>query len=259
VEKAGYDTTDWVKSSNDPRGFKANPKYCYEWSFVEANQFIILNLWYANMKLVENQIVQFNNFRDDATANEGKHTWVKRAKGLDEALQLAVRDNLGIRVIINDGVMRAKGDPSSTPSRVTSRELDSIPWSIAEYDWKTGQNTLVRGILEGRFVDQFDFERAEKFEPTRRETRGLAYVRDPAVRRAVLRRANGRCEFCGSQGFEMVGGAIYLETHHIIPLSEGGPDAVENVTALCPNDHAKAHFSKTKDQIQLILQKKLQA
>jgi 5-methylcytosine-specific restriction protein A len=35
-----------------------------------------------------------------------------------------------------------------------------------------------------------------------------------------------------------------LETHHIIPLSEEGEDIEENVIALCPNDHRRAHFER---------------
>ncbi|SFO95663.1 hypothetical protein [Qipengyuania nanhaisediminis] len=31
VESAGLDMADWIASSNDRRGPKANPKYCYDW------------------------------------------------------------------------------------------------------------------------------------------------------------------------------------------------------------------------------------
>ncbi|WP_407646473.1 HNH endonuclease [Henriciella aquimarina] len=40
----------------------------------------------------------------------------------------------------------------------------------------------------------------------------------------------------------MPSGALYLETHHIQPLAEGGADTLTNVIALCPNDHRKAHY-----------------
>jgi hypothetical protein len=35
----------------------------------------------------------------------------------------------------------------------------------------------------------------------------------------ALIRAGGNCEYSGKQGFEMANGNIYLETHHIVPLS----------------------------------------
>ena len=47
----------------------------------------------------------------------------------------------------------------------------------------------------------------------------------------------------------MTTGALYLETHHIVPLSEGGPDHLSNVVAVCPNDHRRAHFGRDRDEI----------
>ena len=35
----------------------------------------------------------------------------------------------------------------------------------------------------------------------------------------------------------------YLECHHVHRLADGGPDHPENVVALCPNCHRRAHFS----------------
>lgn len=71
-----------------------------------------------------------------------------------------------------------------------------------------------------------------------------SYTRIQAVRREVLKRANGKCEFCGREGFLDRHGVPFLETHHIIALSEEGPDKPTNVIALCPNDHRQAHFGK---------------
>ena len=34
----------------------------------------------------------------------------------------------------------------------------------------------------------------------------------------------------------------YLEVHHKIRLSDGGEDTIDNVVALCPNCHRKAHY-----------------
>ena len=51
VEEAGIDITDWAKSSN--RGKKwaaANPKYCYEWAFIETGKVVVLNLWFDLMQ-----------------------------------------------------------------------------------------------------------------------------------------------------------------------------------------------------------------
>jgi len=81
--------------------------------------------------------------------------------------------------------------------------------------------------------------------------------RDPAVRDRVLKRAEGRCEWCGEVGFETVAGAVYLETHHVIPLAEDGPDNEMNVLALCPKDHRRAHHARDREELMRQLQKKL--
>ena len=44
----------------------------------------------------------------------------------------------------------------------------------------------------------------------------------------------------------------YLESHHIIWLSEGGSDTLDNTAALCPNCHKKMHVvNDPKDVIKL--------
>jgi hypothetical protein len=68
------------------------------------------------------------------------------------------------------------------------------------------------------------------------------YQRDPKIRRAVLYRADGKCEYCGTPGFEMPDGSRYLEAHHIIGLAQNGPDTMQNVIALCPYHHKEAHY-----------------
>jgi 5-methylcytosine-specific restriction protein A len=73
------------------------------------------------------------------------------------------------------------------------------------------------------------------------------HQRSMAIRAYVLRRAGGKCEGCKKLApFETAQGMPYLEPHHIRRLSDGGPDRPEWVAALCPNCHAKAHYSKDK-------------
>jgi hypothetical protein len=81
------------------------------------------------------------------------------------------------------------------------------------------------------------------------------YSRDSRVREAVLRRADGRCEFCGQLGFMKPDATRYLESHHVIALANDGEDRLTNVIALCPNDHREAHFGERRDdnEAQMIL------
>lgn len=259
AEEAGLDMGDWRDSSNDPRGYKANPKYCYEWTYLEPGKLVILNLWHAEMVEENGRIVQRANFRADAEFHRTtslKAAWARRAQRLDDAIQIALRDNLPVRVILLEGDIRQKEVLGGVPSNVSHRELDPEPWTITEYDWNTGAVELARGILAARYVDQFDLDQADKSGPERRERNTSAFVRDPAVRRRALLRAAGRCELCGQAGFRMDSGALYLETHHVIPLSENGTDDARNVAALCAHDHRRAHFAEDREaiRVQLLLQ-----
>lgn len=70
------------------------------------------------------------------------------------------------------------------------------------------------------------------------------YRRDPDVVAEALYRAEGFCEKCKEKApfIKRSNGELYLEVHHIIPLSQGGLDSLENVISLCPNCHREIHF-----------------
>jgi 5-methylcytosine-specific restriction enzyme A len=254
--EAGLDVQDWIESSKSRHSPNANPKYCYEWAFIEPDKTVILNLWHSDMVETAGRIVQHGNYRADAQkyGAAGKPVWKRRALTVDRALQAALRGNLPIRVVVLDGTVRDRLDPFSAPSHVTARQLDPEPWTINWYRQDTGEHELARGIVSSEYVDQFDLEQVEK-TVAKQDVSGSAFVRDPSVRRAVLKRARRHCELCGNRGFRMASGAIYLETHHVVPLSEGGSDGTRNVVALCANDHRRAHYGETRDAIraQLLL------
>jgi len=79
----------------------------------------------------------------------------------------------------------------------------------------------------------------------KREVITSAYERDQIVSEYAKRKANGICQLCNQPApFTYRDGEPFLETHHIIPLAEGGLDIIENVAALCPNCHRKMHVLK---------------
>jgi hypothetical protein len=77
--------------------------------------------------------------------------------------------------------------------------------------------------------------------------------RSAAVRQMVMARSKGRCEWCGQPGFIKHDGQIYLESHHVVPLFQEGDDSVENVIALCPNDHRMAHYAANRDDLAIAM------
>lgn len=91
-----------------------------------------------------------------------------------------------------------------------------------------------------------------------RVTRSVnGYRRDEAVRRFVLARAGGFCEYCGVPGFDLPNGGRYLEAHHVIALADQGPDTVQNVIALCAHHHREAHFGRDAERLEASLIEKL--
>jgi 5-methylcytosine-specific restriction protein A len=79
------------------------------------------------------------------------------------------------------------------------------------------------------------------------------YYRSQAIKKYVLQRSNGICEACFQKApFETQTGP-FLEVHHVHQLSDGGPDHPENVIALCPNCHRRAHYSVDAKEFNLSL------
>ena len=93
------------------------------------------------------------------------------------------------------------------------------------------------------------------------ETSKNTNKRSAAVRAIALKHADGICESCGNPApFRSRNGLPYLEGHHVRFLSQGGLDAPENVTAICPNCHREAHFCKDvvgfTRRLELVLRKR---
>lgn len=254
VEQAGMDISDWANFAGGTARAASNPRYCYEWSFIEPKKFVILNLWHESLEVNGNTIFQKFNYRKwigELAVKGNRPAWLRRARSLDMACQTAWREKLPVRVVICDGLTHGEG--SDQASEVNARMLDDSHWAISAYDWVTGDCTVTRGALANKFADQFSQE-IENCDAQRKEVSGTVFIRSAQVRTSVLQRSEGKCEHCGQFGFETSDGRIFLETHHIVPLSENGIDHVTNVIALCPNHHREAHYGKSKSDIKLTLQ-----
>lgn len=70
------------------------------------------------------------------------------------------------------------------------------------------------------------------------------YSRDPEVTTFAKMLADGVCELCENPAPFATDDGPFLEVHHLIPMSEGGPDTPDNVVALCPNCHRSLHYAK---------------
>jgi hypothetical protein len=84
--------------------------------------------------------------------------------------------------------------------------------------------------------------RQRSSRPRKRILATYEYDRDPLVVAIAQKRAGHRCEIhaCVHPTFQTTDGLPYTEVHHIIPLSEDGPD-IENVACLCAAHHREIH------------------
>lgn len=125
-------------------------------------------------------------------------------------------------------------------------------WELTEDGLKQfeTEKSGVRAKVTDSVIDDIDDKAFGNDDPEYRKRMAGSYVRDAKVRDQVLKRANGFCEECGQQGFQTKTGQLYLETHHVIALSEQGPDRPHNVIALCASDHRRAHFAENWQELQ---------
>lgn len=259
VRQAGVDVSDWSNYEHGAANPGANPKYCYEWAFVQPQAVVVLNLWYESMVEVGGEIEQHFNFRDAAAQQEKNGARKARRRRMEEAVAEAYRSGLPVRVIVLDGDRRPVGETKAKPSKVSARLLDPVPWAVTKYNGATGQFVLRRGAAASAYVDQFSLPQPPDGKSGKRDVTTTVHDRDPEVRRFALARAKGKCQLCGSPGFHLPDGRVFLETHHVIPLAENGVDSASNVVALCPNHHREAHYGRDAKAIRQRLLKTLSA
>ena len=94
-------------------------------------------------------------------------------------------------------------------------------------------------------------------KPTKKRATATVFERDPwliALRKA---RVGSQCEVpdCAYPPFPAKEGTFYCEVHHIVPLSDGGSDTLENMICLCPAHHVEAHRGKNADELGKVFRK----
>lgn len=281
VEEAGIDVKAWSfrKKDGQPVALpQSNGGYCYEWSFRSNNgRIFLLCVWFEELRVDEQGRIHFpGNLaayadtlirrleKDPKNRNRTiKDPRISRAQHFNSTVQLAYINAVPVRVVIVSGPVREIEDIDSGNDRAVGRYLDGESWTVESFDKDTGAFVLIRGcsfdqplettrfeentaVLNGQIVsDQFQQEnRSEAYTYN-----GVQRYRDPKVRALVLARSKGICELTMAPGFKMANGGTYLETHHIVPLSEGGADTIENVIALSADAHRQAHYAVDREDL----------
>lgn len=287
VHDAGIDVQAWSFRRKDGHPValpQSNGGYCYEWSFRSENLgILLLCVWFEELGVDDQGRIIFsanlNAYADMLTRQlekdpknrnrNIKDPRISRAQYFNSTVQLARMNATPVRVVIVSGPVRESDDIDSGNDRAIGRYLDEAFWEVESFDDGTGAFVLVRGhnhqqtvvgstsivgnVAEAGDVDDDGKMIVDQFQAETRPAtytyKGVQRYRDPKVRAVVLARSKGLCELTMAPGFQTANGGIYLETHHIVPLCEGGPDVVENVIALSADAHRKAHHGIDRDEV----------
>jgi 5-methylcytosine-specific restriction protein A len=287
VNAAGIGVEQWAvkKDGSAAMNARANPAYVYEWAFGGDLEPSLLCVWHDSLSIVGNQITMSDCVRDyalrlDRIATEPKEPpkvktrargQARRARKFDGIVQRAYRKGLPVRVVLLEGQKKEDGELGWATSEVDKRLLDTENWYVHSYREDDGAFRLVRSIQpqvddtvevtdDAPYYDALDDIVAPPLgnvSPEKRTFLTSGFERDDAVREAVRVRSKGFCEYCNTAGFELADGRRYIETHHLIWLSEGGPDTVSNVIALCANHHREVHFGSGRKALEEKMLQKL--
>lgn len=206
----------------------ANSPYLNQcWAWLEGDVAVV-NVWMDNIRHPTELKAHYSTSYQARGQNHKGHR-------TDEIYKEIIRKGLRVHVILKE--------------RTTSKRiLDTELW-CATYDESTGVLTLVRGEAN-QYEDQhgdFSVETEEIHYEVSRRSRFL--------RLRALERSRGICEYCGEPGFRTPKGTVFAEVHHIQPLKEDGPDSLDNLVVLCPNDHRRAHHSTERDKMKILFLK----
>lgn len=253
LREAGVDVSHWkdYKGKNPA----TNPKYCYNWSFEQPGEKVVVCLWHPSLREEKGRIV-FSRKMEPDRVGPGETNWKHRETEFSTRLELAYRQQLPVNVIVLKGERYDLDRGHTQASKVHARLLDPVPWAVTKYNYGSGECLLVRGEYPVTpAVDASDFELAW-FEGEARRQFIYHRRREGAARREKIKQAksanDGRliCEVpgCHFDFVERYGslGQDYAHAHHLRPLrdapKEGRKTNLVDLAIVCPNCHAMIHI-----------------
>jgi hypothetical protein len=270
VERAGVNVADWAFTADGApvTNARANPNFCYDWSFGSAVEGFVLCLWFDNLeqeksgRIVSRSDVvphqrELEKLRGapgiDGSRRNAINQQLRRARDFEFALDESWRRNKAVRVIINAGVLGGRGE---APSRVDFRELDAQPWYVHGRD-DSGMWIIVRAVPPGA-DDGDEFPPVDEDDsPGADDYRRMASIRvrrgQPKFRADLIGAYGGSCAVTGTR-IEAL-----LEAAHIVPHSEQTNFRVSNGLLLRADIHTlyDLHLLSVDDRLKVHLSKRL--
>ena len=247
---ANISTAEWLFTGRgDPVvDFKANPSYCYNWSFGSETEGYALCMWHDLMTVENGQIIYEENHQEiarslekvtrdptfDSVRRSRASQQAARARAFDAAINASYRKGMPISAILTAGNRRDRDDLGKDSSQVKYRSLDPVAWYVHEYDADTGIARLVRGERPEGVVGEGDAGIEPDFvgTPDEIQFRAIQTRRGQAkFREALLAAYNRRCAVTGCSIVEL------LEAAHIRPHAEQPDYSVSNGLLLKADIH----------------------
>ena len=134
-----------------------------------------------------------------------------------------------------------------------SKGRKAIPTKKMVESCKKAHKVIINKIEDNKLKEAA--KNAGTSEPNSITSNTTTYKRNELVSEYTKRRAKGFCDLCGKEAPFTSKGEAYLECHHVIHLANGGPDAIYNTVALCPNCHRKIHILNKKGDLNILKNK----
>lgn len=221
------------------------------------NKWIGNELHYTGMGQIGNQSL---DFKQNRTLNESN----------ENGIELYLFEVFISNQYIYKGKVKLTGKPYQETQMDSNKKLRKVwmfPLSIIEGDssitseqYEKSREHIKKEVKKLSLEElKILAENNSKKEVPKRNVMNSTYIRDEIIAEYTKRRANGICQLCGKEApFCDENGQPYLESHHIIWLSKGGSDSIENTIALCPNCHKKMHIVDSPLDIMFLQNKNLE-
>lgn len=250
LQQVGISTDQWsIKGNGDAvENVKANPSYCYNWSFGSLREGFALCIWHGTLAQHDDQVVFEENLRalagklQEAARQAAQETGRRsrsitqsiRAREFDDALSICYARGLPVSVILTEGDRRSREELGSGSSHVVYRSIDPIKWYVHSYDNATGNARLVRGVLPPGVTKSTSGteDPEESGPPDEVQQRAIKVRRGQSKFREALLSAYGRtCAITGCSIVEL------LEAAHIQPHAQEANYRVTNGLLLRADIH----------------------
>lgn len=126
--------------------------------------------------------------------------------------------------------------------------LNYIEWAIRKPNSASGRSYYYVGDRDEPITDPLRELREKAYDAAKDQleakvTDAIRRERSEVIKTYALYRSEGVCEGCDNPApYIARNGILFLEVHHIYPISDGGADHPRNVAALCPNCHGRIEY-----------------